>query len=96
MSGLCIGVKAAPKPSPLQVGDRPTWKNPVHPFRQDTLLKLSGIPTLMHWTESGPASRVDSHLERAPDPNAAADIVAAFIKSVHELDSVAKVKLNTF
>ena len=89
-------MRAAPEPSPLQVGDRPTWKNPAHPFRHDTSLKLSGIPTLMHWTEDGPSLRVDSHLERAPSPDAAADVVAAFIKSVHEMELVAKVKLDTF
>ena len=27
-SGLCICVRAAPEPSPLQVGDRPTWEEP--------------------------------------------------------------------
>ena len=88
--------KAVPKPTPLQVGDRSTWKNPAHPLRHDTSLKLSGIPTLMHWTEKGPSLRLDSHLERAPHPDAAADLVAAFIKSVHELDSVADVTLDTF
>ena len=95
-SGLCSHVEAVPNPGPVQVGDRPTWKNPAHPFRHDTSLKLSGIPTLMHWTENGPSSRIDSHLEGAPHPDAAADLIAAFIKSVKELDSVANVKLNTF
>ncbi len=40
------------------VGSRPVWKDPGHPFRHDPELHLSGIPTVIRWTEAGPAERV--------------------------------------
>ncbi|KAF9350100.1 Thioredoxin domain-containing protein 17 [Mortierella sp. AD094] len=31
------------------VGDRPTWKDPNHPYRHDKVVKISAVPTLVHW-----------------------------------------------
>ena len=31
------------------VGDRPTWRNPQHPWRVDPRFKLTGVPTLIRW-----------------------------------------------
>ncbi|KAK2637133.1 hypothetical protein Ddye_031925 [Dipteronia dyeriana] len=31
------------------VGDRPTWRNPHHPWRVDSRFKLTGVPTLICW-----------------------------------------------
>ncbi|XP_065663715.1 thioredoxin domain-containing protein 17 isoform X2 [Hydra vulgaris] len=31
------------------VGDRPTWKDPLSPFRTDPKLLLKAIPTLVKW-----------------------------------------------
>eukprot|EP00245_Coleochaete_scutata_P005344 TRINITY_DN1881_c0_g1_i1.p2 TRINITY_DN1881_c0_g1~~TRINITY_DN1881_c0_g1_i1.p2 ORF type:complete len:129 (+),score=16.20 TRINITY_DN1881_c0_g1_i1:258-644(+) len=35
----------------VYVGDRPTWKDPNHPFRHDPKIMLTGVPTLMRWQE---------------------------------------------
>ncbi|KAJ0961722.1 hypothetical protein J5N97_000041 [Dioscorea zingiberensis] len=34
------------------VGDRPTWRNPAHPWRVDTQFKLKGVPTLIQWKDA--------------------------------------------
>lgn len=39
----------------VDVGDSETWRDPNHPLRVDQQLKLTGIPTLIEWTENGPA-----------------------------------------
>ncbi|KAF9901842.1 Thioredoxin domain-containing protein 17 [Lobosporangium transversale] len=31
------------------VGDRPTWKDMSHPYRHDKVIKISAVPTLVHW-----------------------------------------------
>ncbi|KAF8978097.1 ribosomal 40S subunit protein S24B [Entomortierella lignicola] len=31
------------------VGDRPTWKDPNHPYRHDKVVKIQFVPTLVHW-----------------------------------------------
>ncbi|GJJ74206.1 hypothetical protein EMPS_06564 [Entomortierella parvispora] len=31
------------------VGDRPTWKSPEHPLRHDKVIKITAVPTLVHW-----------------------------------------------
>ena len=40
------------------VGSRPVWKDPGHPFRHNSELQLSGIPTVIRWTAAGPAERL--------------------------------------
>ncbi|CAN6476376.1 unnamed protein product [Victoria cruziana] len=53
------------------VGDRPTWRNPSHPWRTDERFKLMGVPTLMRLDEDGTvAGRLEdheAHLERRID-----------------------------
>ncbi|XP_031499413.1 thioredoxin-like protein Clot [Nymphaea colorata] len=53
------------------VGDRPTWRNPRHPWRTDDRFKLRGVPTLMRLDEDGAiAGRLEdheAHLERQID-----------------------------
>lgn len=49
------------------VGDRPTWRNPQHPWRTDPKFKLTGVPTLIHWEDDGVKGRLEdheAHLER--------------------------------
>jgi hypothetical protein len=41
----------------IDVGDRATWRDPNHPLRVDPEFKLTGIPTLIEWTEKGPAAK---------------------------------------
>ena len=45
------------------VGDRPTWRNPQHPWRVDSTLKLTGVPTLVHWDWENDAikARLEDH-----------------------------------
>ncbi|KAF9290091.1 Thioredoxin domain-containing protein 17 [Mortierella alpina] len=33
----------------VPVGDRPTWKDLNHPYRHDEVIKISAVPTLVHW-----------------------------------------------
>ena len=35
----------------VDVGDRPTWKNPNNAFRKDPNTKLMVIPTLIRWKQ---------------------------------------------
>lgn len=41
------------------VGDRPTWRNPAHPWRLDSRFKLTSVPTLVRWENDA----VTGHLE---------------------------------
>ena len=41
----------------IDVGDRAQWRDPNHPLRVDPQLKLTGIPTLIEWTENGPGEK---------------------------------------
>ncbi|XP_011651794.1 thioredoxin-like protein Clot isoform X2 [Cucumis sativus] len=44
------------------VGDRPTWRNPQHPWRVDPRFKLTGVPTLVRWEENDKISgRLEDH-----------------------------------
>uniref|UniRef100_A0A7C9CNY6 Thioredoxin-like protein Clot n=2 Tax=Opuntia streptacantha TaxID=393608 RepID=A0A7C9CNY6_OPUST len=43
------------------VGDRPTWRNPQHPWRLDPRFQLKGVPTLMRWENGAGASRLEDH-----------------------------------
>ncbi|CAA0842522.1 Thioredoxin-like protein Clot [Striga hermonthica] len=48
------------------VGDRPTWRNPMHPLRIDSIFKLRGVPTLVRWENGGIKGRLEdneAHLE---------------------------------
>ncbi|KAF2319425.1 hypothetical protein GH714_015746 [Hevea brasiliensis] len=48
------------------VGDRPTWRNPQHPWRLDSRFKLTGVPTLVSWENDAIKGRLEdyeAHLE---------------------------------
>lgn len=52
------------------VGDRPTWRNPQHPWRVDSRFKLRGVPTLIRWEDGSIKARLEdheAHLERKID-----------------------------
>ncbi|XP_047068954.1 thioredoxin-like protein Clot [Lolium rigidum] len=34
------------------VGDKPTWRDPAHPWRVDPRFRLTGVPTLLRWDAS--------------------------------------------
>ncbi|KAL0411295.1 UNVERIFIED_CONTAM: Thioredoxin-like protein Clot [Sesamum latifolium] len=43
------------------VGDRPTWRNPQHPFRSDSRFSLKGVPTLILWEDGAVKGRLEDH-----------------------------------
>ncbi|CAL9754599.1 unnamed protein product [Musa acuminata subsp. burmannicoides] len=43
------------------VGDRPTWRNPSHPWRVDPRFKLKGVPTLIRWENESVAGRLEDY-----------------------------------
>ncbi|THG22600.1 thioredoxin-like protein Clot [Camellia sinensis] len=43
------------------VGDRPTWRNPQHPWRVDLRFKLTGVPTLIRWEDDAVKGRLEDH-----------------------------------
>ncbi|KAG2676561.1 hypothetical protein I3760_12G058600 [Carya illinoinensis] len=43
------------------VGDRPTWRNPQHPWRVDSRFKLTGVPTLVLWQNDAIQGRLEDH-----------------------------------
>lgn len=43
------------------VGDRPTWRNPQHPWRVDPRFKLTGVPTLIRWENDAVKGRLEDH-----------------------------------
>ncbi|CAK9154913.1 unnamed protein product [Ilex paraguariensis] len=43
------------------VGDRPTWRKPVHPWRVDSRFKLIGVPTLIRWENEATKGRLEDH-----------------------------------
>lgn len=43
------------------VGDRPTWRNPHHPWRVDSKFKLKGVPTLILWENGEVKGRLEDH-----------------------------------
>ncbi|XP_023755562.1 thioredoxin-like protein Clot [Lactuca sativa] len=52
------------------VGDRPTWRNPQHPWRVDSKFKLKGVPTLILWENGEVKGRLEdheAHIERKID-----------------------------
>lgn len=53
------------------VGDRPTWRQPQHPWRVDSKFKLKGVPTLVLLGEddeiNGRLEDHEAHVERKID-----------------------------
>ncbi|KAL9260128.1 Thioredoxin-like protein [Drosera capensis] len=43
------------------VGDRPTWRNPQHPWRTDQTFQLKGVPTLVRWENESITGRLEDH-----------------------------------
>lgn len=43
------------------VGDRPTWRNPQHPWRVDSRFKLTGVPTLIRWENDTIKGRLEDN-----------------------------------
>ncbi|XP_077215124.1 thioredoxin superfamily protein [Tasmannia lanceolata] len=43
------------------VGDRPTWRNPNHPWRVDARFKLRGVPTLILWEDESVKGLLQDH-----------------------------------
>ncbi|KAK9091728.1 hypothetical protein Sjap_024905 [Stephania japonica] len=43
------------------VGDKPTWRNPNHPWRIDPIFKLTGVPTLVCWGNDAIDGRLEDH-----------------------------------
>ncbi|KAK7301420.1 hypothetical protein RJT34_12284 [Clitoria ternatea] len=43
------------------VGDRPTWRNPQHPWRVEPRFKLTGVPTLIRWENDEVKGRLEDH-----------------------------------
>ncbi|GJN28911.1 hypothetical protein PR202_gb17085 [Eleusine coracana subsp. coracana] len=41
------------------VGDKPTWRNPSHPWRVDPRFQLKGVPTLIRWEKGAAAARLE-------------------------------------
>ncbi|KAK9272306.1 hypothetical protein L1049_002677 [Liquidambar formosana] len=52
------------------VGDRPTWRNPQHPWRVDSRFNLKGVPTSVRWENEAVKGRLEdneAHLEHKID-----------------------------
>ncbi|XP_061356837.1 thioredoxin-like protein Clot [Gastrolobium bilobum] len=43
------------------VGDRPTWRNPQHPWRVEPRFNLTGVPTLIRWENDAVKGRLEDH-----------------------------------
>jgi hypothetical protein len=43
------------------VGDKPTWRDPAHPWRVDPRFQLRGVPTLIRWEKGAAAARLEDH-----------------------------------
>jgi len=65
----------------VDVGDRPTWKDPEHVLRKDETFKLTGVPTLMKWGIGKPTARLDSELETCKTAGDVEKFVGAFLAS---------------
>ena len=69
----------------VDVGQRPAWKDPAHPFRTQDGLTLKCIPTLLAWDVEAAcavagAPRLEQELEKAADAEAVTRLSAAFFK----------------
>ncbi|WOL19482.1 hypothetical protein Cni_G28280 [Canna indica] len=42
-------------------GDRPTWRNPSHPWRIDPRFNLKGVPTFIRWGNGAIAGRLEDY-----------------------------------
>ncbi|OEL32865.1 Thioredoxin-like protein Clot [Dichanthelium oligosanthes] len=52
------------------VGDKPTWRDPAHPWRVDPRFELKGVPTLIRWENGAAAARLgdeEAHLKDKVD-----------------------------
>lgn len=49
----------------MQVGPRQVWKAAEHPFRTDEQMQLTGIPTLIQYSDTGLGARLSIQLEKA-------------------------------
>lgn len=63
----------------MQVGPRQVWKAAEHPFRTDKQIQLTGIPTLVQYSDSGLGARLSSQLEKAKTAAEAESAVKTFI-----------------
>ena len=63
----------------IDVGDKPTWKDPDHELRLSEKFKLTGVPTLMKWGIGKPIARLDSELETCKTEDDVERFVRAFL-----------------
>ena len=63
----------------LQVGPRATWKDKQHPLRHHPSLELTGIPTLVHWSNGAPAGKLGPELEAASSTKEADGLIREFV-----------------
>lgn len=63
----------------MQVGPRQVWKAAEHPFRTDQQMQLTGIPTLVQYSDSGLGARISSQLEKAKTGAEAESAAKSFI-----------------
>lgn len=63
------------------MGPRAIWKDAQHALRKDEEVRLTGIPTLVHWTPSGPGRRLGTKLEKASSPAEAEALVKQFVSA---------------
>ena len=63
----------------MQVGPRQAWKAAEHTFRTDKQVQLTGIPTLVQYSDSGLGARLSSQLEKAKTAAEAESAANTFI-----------------
>jgi len=63
----------------VNVGQRAAWKSPEHPFRKDSKIKLTGVPTVLGWSAAGPTARLGGELEAAASPAEAVAVVSRWL-----------------
>lgn len=63
----------------IQVGPRQVWKAADHPFRTNKQIQLTGIPTLLKYTDAGFGVRLSQQLETAKTPAEAEAAAKTFI-----------------
>jgi len=56
----------------VDVGDKPGWKSAEHPFRTDSALALTCIPTLLAWDGGSAGARLAKELEDVRSKEASA------------------------
>lgn len=67
------------------MGPRVVWKDTQHPLRHHPSLQLTGIPTLVHWSNGAPAGKLGPELEAAGSAKEADGLIRDFIMQ-HETD----------